>query len=122
AGAGAVAVADTFVVSIAATVDVNSSANVVLGSPAPVGVSVGAIDFGVTSFVPGTDLQAGGKPITITGSGFVAPFTVKIGGVTCPGTATISGGTQVTGLSIPAGTGQNLPIEISSGNMPARVI
>lgn len=75
-------------------------------------------DFGVTAFAPLTDAAAGGAAITIDGMGFNAPVVVTIGGVTCPGVAVINpAGTQITGLTVPAGSGQNLPIHVSSGGL-----
>jgi uncharacterized protein (TIGR03382 family) len=122
AGIGSVATPETFTLSIAATTDVSASGTVLLGTPLPNGVTIGAIEFAVTTFSPTADLPKGGKAITIQGSGFMTPFVVKIGGIICPGSAAITGGTQVSGLFVPPGGGNNLPIEINSGNLPAQVI
>ncbi len=122
AGQGAVALPETFTLSIAAATDVNATTAAVLGTPAPSGISIGAIEFSVTSFVPSNDLPAGGKAITITGTGFVAPLTVTIGGVPCGGTPIIVGGTQVTGFVVPPGSGTGLPIEVTSATLPPQTI
>lgn len=122
AGSGAVSAPDTFQLAIATAGDVSASSNVVIGTPAPAGIVLGAIAFEVTSFAPTGDLPAGGKPITIQGSGFVSPFSVTIDGVPCPGTANISGGTQVTGLTVPPGGGRNREIVVHSGNLPPQVL
>jgi hypothetical protein len=90
--------------------------------PAPVGVTVGAIQFNVTNFDPASALSAGGQALTITGSGFMAPFSVTIGGTACLGTAVIAGGTQVMGLSVPPGFGANLPIVVQSGDLPPQTL
>jgi len=107
----------TLAISNAGSVDAGAL-QVVLGTPAPQTVTLGAIEFFVTSISPLFDIPAGGAALTVTGSGFMAPFVVRINGVVCPGTAQISGGTQVTGLFVPPGSGTNLTIEISSGNLP----
>jgi hypothetical protein len=90
--------------------------------PAPNGITVGAIEFGVTNFEPASGLAAGGQAITINGSGFMAPLTVTIGGTLCPGTPVIVGGTQVTGLTVPPGFGTNLPIVVHSGDLPPQTL
>ncbi len=122
AGAGIVATPETFIVSIANAGSITASSQVVIGTPVPVGVALGAIQFGVLEFDPATDQQAGGKPVTLSGGGFMHPFQAKIGGVICPGTPVIIGGTQVTGLFVPAGSGTNLPIEITSGTLAPMVL
>jgi Synergist-CTERM protein sorting domain-containing protein len=123
AGIGATGVPETFNLSVAATTDVNASTPVILGTPAPVSVTVGAIEFEVTGFTPPNDLPAGGKAITISGKGFMSPFTVTIGGAVCPGTALITlNGTSVTGLTVPGGGGQGLPIVITSGTLAPQTI
>ncbi len=122
AGQGAVAARDTFSIEVASDTDVSATVPVLLGTPLPQGVIVGAIEFSVTSFTPASDLTSGGKPITINGTGFVSPLTVTIGGTLCPGTPVIAGGTTVTGLLVPAGTGSGLPIVISSGSLPPQTI
>jgi hypothetical protein len=122
AGVGALAAPETFSVSIASATDVSATATVLLGTPAPNGTSIGAIEFAVTSFTPTGDLPKGGKLITVQGSGFVAPVTVKIGGVICPGTPVITGGTQISGITVPPGGGDKLPIEITTGTLPPQVI
>src|SRR5690606_22950398 len=102
AGAGVAATPETFIVSIANAGSISASSQVVIGTPVPTGVALGAIQFGVLEFNPATDQTAGGKPITLSGGGFMHPFQAKIGGVICPGTPVITGGTQVSGLFVPA--------------------
>jgi hypothetical protein len=122
AGNGRVAAPETFSLSVANAADVSASTTVLLGTPAPAGVTVGAIEFEVSSFAPPNDLPAGGKAISMSGKGFMTPFTVTIGGVVCPGTPSITGGTQMTGLIVPPGGGQNLAIEVSSGTLATQTL
>jgi hypothetical protein len=122
AGNGRVATPETFSLSIASATDVAASTVVVLGTPAPAGVTVGAIEFEVTSFTPPNDLPAGGKAISMSGKGFMSPLIVTIDGVVCPGTPNITGGTQVTGLVVPPGGGENRTIQVSSGTLATQTI
>ncbi len=129
-GTGASAAADTYTFSItgAGNVSVSGSGPVtVLVSTAapPTSATLSVIDFFVTDFQPPESLLAGGDVITMTGSGFIAPVTVRIDGVLCPGTAVISGGgTQLTGIMVPPRTsvGSGLAIEVTSGGLPAQVL
>jgi hypothetical protein len=91
--------------------------SVLMGTPAPQSNVMRLVDFFVTNFDPVADLPAGGKDITITGSGFISPIIVSIDGVVCPGTAVILGGTQVTGLQVPPGSGLDVSITIKSGGL-----
>jgi hypothetical protein len=123
AGQGVAATPETFIVSINDPgTDVSATIPATVGMPAPVGVAVGAIEFNVSGFNPASALSVGGQPITITGSGFMAPFSVTIGGTACLGTAVIAGGTQVMGLSVPPGFGTNLPIVVHSGDLPPQTL
>lgn len=126
AGSGASAAPHTYTLAVADAANVGQSGaqSVALStSQPPVSADLSIIDFFVTSFTPDNDALAGGAALTITGSGFIAPVSVTIGGVPCIGSPVIgSGGTQVTGLTVPPGSGGNLPIEISSGNLPPEVI
>ncbi len=122
AGNGRVATPETFSLSVANAGDVTASTTVLLGTPAPAGVTVGAIEFEVSSFTPANDLPAGGKAISMSGKGFMTPFTVTIDGVVCPGVPNITGGTQVTGLIVPPGGGQNLTIQVNSGTLPTQTL
>jgi hypothetical protein len=123
AGQGVAATPETFIVSINDPgTDVSATIPATVGMPAPVGVAVGAIEFNVSGFNPASALSVGGQPITITGSGFMAPFSVTIGGSLCAGTPVIAGGTQVTGLSVPTGVGANLPIVVRSGTLPPQTL
>src|SRR5690606_2195481 len=87
AGDGVSATPETFSLAIANVTDVNATAPVDFGSPAPQGITVGAIEFRVDTFDPVTGLASGGGGLNIQGSGFMAPFTVTIGGTLCPGAA-----------------------------------
>jgi nicotinamidase-related amidase len=116
ATAGA-SVPETFIASIANTTDVNvTGGTVAFGSPAPTSNSLGVVTYFVTTFAPTFDLQTGGAAITITGSGFLSPITLTIGGAVCGGTAVIAaGGTQITGLIVPPGTGTGKTIVLTNG-------
>jgi hypothetical protein len=118
AGTGNSAAPETFSVSIANTTDVVATETAVFGTLPPNGITVGAIEFNVTTFNPQGDQPAGGASIAITGSGFMSPLTVTIGGTLCGGTASITGGTNVSGLTVPMGAGSNLEIVIHSGTLP----
>lgn len=124
AGSGVAAAPETFTLGIQNATDVSATGGVtvLLSTPAPNSVTLGAIEFNVANFVPIADLPAGGKPITITGSGLMSPLTVTIGGVVCPGTAVITGGTSVTGLFVPPGGGSNLAIVVTSASLPAQTL
>ncbi|MCW5900820.1 MAG: hypothetical protein KIT10_16300, partial [Flavobacteriales bacterium] len=124
AGMGVAATPETWTLGVTSTgaVSVTGGVTVLLGTPNPNSQSLGAIEFAVTSFSPLGDLPAGGTAITIAGSGFMTPFTVTIGGVVCPGTAIITGGTSVTGLTVPSGGGSNLPIVVTSGALPPQTL
>jgi hypothetical protein len=122
AGMGQLATPETFTLSIASAADINASVQGILGTPSPASVSLGAIEFDVSSFDPGGDKPGGGAAVTIQGSGFLQPFSVTIGGVLCPGTAVINGGTSVSGLLVPPGSGKSLPIVINSGSLPPQTL
>lgn len=116
--------ASTFICEIASASDLTTtSGNVFVASMPLSSNTLSVLDFGVTAFAPLTDAAAGGAAITIDGMGFTAPVSVTIGGVTCPGTAVIgAGGTQITGLTVPAGSGQNLPITVWSGGLSLTLV
>ncbi|CAG0998446.1 hypothetical protein PLCT2_02911 [Planctomycetaceae bacterium] len=117
-------VPETFNTTIANTTDVNATGGTVqFGVPAPTTNTLGVIIFFVTTFAPAYDVQTGGAAITITGSGFIAPITLTIGGAVCPGTAVISGGgTQITGLTVPPGTGSNKVIVLTDGSLGPKTL
>ena len=123
ATAGA-SVPETFAVSIANAADISvTGATALLGTPAPTSNTTSVVMFFVTTFVPAFDMQTGGAAITITGSGFLSPVTLTIGGAVCPGTAVIgAGGTQITGLTVPPGTGANKVIVLSNGALGAKTL
>lgn len=107
----------TFSMTIANPGDVAANTMVMMGTPIPQGAILTVVNLTVTNFDPLVDLPAGGKPITITGTGFMAPFSATIGGLPCTGTPTVTP-TQVTGLTVPAGTGSAKAIVITSGTLP----
>jgi Synergist-CTERM protein sorting domain-containing protein len=116
AGAGAAAQI-SFTVAIVQGSDVACTVpTVLIGSPPPNGAILNVVDFFVTSVDPLTDAPAGGKQLTITGSGFMSPFTVTIDGVVCPGTPTITP-TMVTGIQVPPGSGTGKAIVVTSGTL-----
>src|SRR5690606_22392263 len=95
------------------------------GTAPPTSSNLGIIDFFVTDMMPTESLLVGGGVITLTGSGFIAPVTLRIDGVVCPGTPVISGGgTQLTGILVPARTSiaTGLAIEVTSGGLPPEVL
>jgi hypothetical protein len=123
AGMGNSAAPETFSLSIANTTDVVATETAVFGTLPPDGITVGAIEFGVTSFDPVADVPAGGRAITIDGSGFMSPFTATIGGTPCGGTGNVNlTGTQVTGLIVPMGAGTDLEIVVQSGTLPPQTL
>ncbi|MBK9973678.1 MAG: IPT/TIG domain-containing protein [Planctomycetes bacterium] len=117
---------ETFSSQIAAPADVNSltgGGQVLFGTAAPTAATLKVITYAFTSFTPVTSLPAGGGAITITGSGFALPVTVTIGGVNCGGGAVVNAaGTQITGLTVPAGAGQNLAIVLTTNNLAAKTL
>lgn len=100
-----------------ADVSVAAGAMVVLGTPSPDSAVLEVVDVNVTSFSPLNDEEAGGADITIQGAGFESPFEVRIDGELCPGTPVVAHD-EVTGLTVPPGSGSGLAIEITSGNLP----
>jgi hypothetical protein len=111
-----------YTAGVAAPTDVNTGrVTVLFGTPAPNSNPLGAVEFNVTSFVPLSDLVTGGKAITITGSGFATPVSVRIGGVLCGGTAVVTP-TEITGLTVPPGSGNKLAIEIQTGTLPMQTL
>jgi hypothetical protein len=102
----------------AADVQTVTTGNVAIGTNPPVSGMLHVVTYSVTGFTPLQDSFSGGKPITITGTGFALPVTVTIGGVTCTGTAVVNAtGTQITGLFVPGGSGTNLPITLDTNNL-----
>ena len=72
---------------------------------------------------PSYDIMSGGANIVLSGSGFLAPLTLTINGVLCPGTPVINvNGTQVTGLKVPAGSGSNLTVVLNNGALGAKTL
>jgi hypothetical protein len=126
AGTAGASPSDSFSASIAATTDVvvAGGGNVQLGTLAPVSSTLKVIVFAVSNFTPTASLPAGGGAITISGSGFALPVTLTINGVACPGTAAVNAsGTQITGLSVPAGVvSAGLPIVLTTNGLAPRTL
>jgi hypothetical protein len=112
--------AETFTLKVAGTADVSMSpadAYRIMGAALPVS-TLRVVDFNLNGMTPSASEVTGGLPITIYGSGFAEPAVVTIGGVVCPGTAVVnSTGTQITGLFVPAGTGENLAIVVDTNGL-----
>jgi hypothetical protein len=103
--------------------DVAAVGTKVFGTPAPETETLGVIHFTVTRFNPIRDLPTGGASITMEGSGFLSPLTVRIGGETCLGSPVITDGTRVTGLVVPRGAvGTGITIEIDSGTLSTQTL
>nr|MBP9893555.1 IPT/TIG domain-containing protein [Planctomycetota bacterium] len=116
---------ETFRLVVLSTSDVSvvGGVTVLFGTPTPDSNTLGVVTFNIATFTPNNGPQVGGTAITITGSGFTLPFTCTINGTLCTGTPVITGGgTQVTGLLSPAGSGSNLPIVVTSGSLPSRTL
>ncbi len=115
---------ETYRTAIAAASDVNATGAVtVLGTPAPTSALCSVVLFNVASMSPSYDTMSGGANIVLTGSGFLAPLTLTINGVLCPGTPVINiNGTQVTGLKVPAGSGTNLVVVLNNGALGAKTL
>jgi hypothetical protein len=117
---------DTFMAAVESAADVNSltaGGIVKLGMLTPASGELRVVDFQVNDFTPTVDLFAGGGLIKIEGSGFALPVTVTIGGIPCTGTAIVdAAGTQISGLEVPAGTGSNLAIVLTTNNLPPRTL
>ncbi|MBX3475613.1 MAG: hypothetical protein KF754_14650 [Planctomycetes bacterium] len=106
-----------------AAVSTTTSGNVLIGTVAPVSADLRVVTFSVTNFTPLLALPAGGTAITITGTGFALPVTLTINGVICPGTPSVNaGGTQITGLLVPVGSGTNLPIVLNTNNLGPKTL
>jgi hypothetical protein len=123
AGVGASTTPQIFTMGIAEPSHLHSSVPVTLGASPLKFAELRAFEFPAVTLSPLQSEPGGGAPITIQGSGFMTPFSVRIGGVTCPGVPLLNAnGTEVTGLSVPAGVGTQLPIVIESGSMPPQTL
>lgn len=115
---------ETYRTAVAAAGDVNATgATSILGTPAPTSALCSVVLFNVASMTPSYDIMSGGANIVLSGSGFLAPLTLTINGVLCPGTPVINvNGTQVTGLKVPAGSGSNLTVVLNNGALGAKTL
>jgi MYXO-CTERM domain-containing protein len=120
AGQGVAAEPATFAYAVATPGDVTASAGVqvLFGTPPPATGVLEMIEFFVSAISPRNDLVEGGAMLTLTGSGFMEPFEMRIGDTLVEGTPVITDGTQVTGLIVPAGENGRYDIHIRSGNLP----
>ena len=66
----------------------------------------------VSAVSPAAGLEAGGTPITITGTGFLAGATVTVGGVACVAVVVVSA-TSIT-CTTPAGTGSSKAVVVTN--------
>ncbi len=117
--------AEVFNAGIAAATDVQAitAGTVAIGTVPPNAAGLRVVTYALTGITPTASLPGGGAAITITGSGFGLPVTLTIGGVNCPGVATVNAaGTQITGLTVPAGSGQNLPIVLTTNNLGPKTL
>jgi hypothetical protein len=69
----------------------------------------------VSGIVPATGTTAGGTPVTITGTGFVSPATVTIGGAMATGVTVVSA-TSITATT-PAGTAGPQNVVVTNPDM-----
>lgn len=96
----------TFEVSVAdsSDVDVVAPAVVSLGNPQPTGSALELYRFEVTGFSPLISPAVGGGEIVLTGSGFRAPVTIRIGPSEVEGTASVNAeATRIEGIQVPPG-------------------
>jgi hypothetical protein len=97
-----------------------AGSNCMRSTPLPDSAIMTVLDIGPIEFSPMVAPHKGGAPVTITGQGFAMPVSVTIGGVPCPGQPTVSpDGTQIIGLTVPEGSGKNLPIVLEAGGQQA---
>ncbi|MCC6574141.1 MAG: IPT/TIG domain-containing protein [Planctomycetes bacterium] len=118
-------VPETFRVNVASPTDVAATGapGVQLGAPLPSSNTMGVIIYFISGFIPLVGEQAGGEGVVINGSGFTAPASVSIAGVLCPGTALVNAqGTQITGITVPAGSGKDLTILLTTSALGTRTV
>jgi MYXO-CTERM domain-containing protein len=117
---------ETFSASIVFESDVAvtpASAFIAQGAHRPVTGTLHVVDFAVASFTPAESGLNGGASIMIRGSGFADPVKLTIGGVLCGGTAIVNAsGTEIRGLKVPKGTGENLPIVMQTNGLEPIVL
>ena len=111
-------------ISNVANVSVAAGVNVVFGTPVPNGATLTLIEYYVSGITPvRVDPGTMGQEITITGSGFTAPVQLRIGGIQAGGFGLVSqDGTEITGFTVPAGSGVGLEIELSTGLLGPRTM
>jgi len=123
AGASPAEIFDSGIATAGDIQAVTGGGTITLGTVPPTSASLRVVIYALTSITPTASLPAGGAAITITGSGFALPVTLTIGGINCTGTAVVNaGGTQITGLNVPAGSGQNLAIVLTTNNLGAKTL
>jgi hypothetical protein len=117
---------ETFSASVVFESDVAvtpASAFIAQGAHRPVTGTLHVVDFAVASFTPSESGLNGGASIMIRGSGFADPVKLTIGGVLCGGTAIVNAsGTEIRGLKVPKGTGQDLEIVLQTNGLDAIVL
>jgi len=116
----------TYTLGINATADVSlaGAAMVLLGVPAPTSNTLTLIDYFVSAFSPSrVNPATSGQPITITGSGFTSPVSLRIDGVLAGGAGVVDpDGTRITGFTVPEHEGTGLEIELSTGLLGTRTL
>ena len=123
AGGSPAEVFDSQIAAAGSVQAVTTGGMVAIGTVAPTSATLRVVTYALTSITPTASLPAGGAAITITGSGFALPVTLTIGGVNCPGVAVVNaGGTQITGLNVPTGSGQNLAIVLNTNNLGPKTL
>ncbi len=104
----------TFAADIASGGDVTvaqAASVITFGAPPPDGSLLEVVLFSITNLSPLSG--RGGQQLVLTGSGFVAPVSIIIGGVPCGGTVVISADrTTVTGLWYVGKSGGEVPNQV----------
>jgi hypothetical protein len=117
---------ETFSASVVFESDVAvtpASAFIAQGAHRPVTGTLHVVDFAVASFTPSESGLNGGASIMIRGSGFADPVKLTIGGALCGGTAIVNAsGTEIRGLKVPKGTGQDLEIVLQTNGLDPIVL
>src|SRR4051812_12974123 len=85
---------------------------VACGSSSPAGTT--SVPLKVVSISPSTASTTGGKPVTISGTGFGSDAMVSIGGVPATG-VTVSGSTSIMAVTAPRATAGSAEVAVTSG-------